>query len=204
MRKLAIALGVAAAVLFAGGVAWKADAMTWRSGTSISRLRQRTIRRSRRPLVMDGAGTAHRDSPGVVARGGAGAGLAKFMRHERPLGPPTLLEAASRGGLLLCEGVGTSAVLPCHGARNFNTLRFTARVRITETRAAGKTEAGMESVRRRLRHDELAFSSVCLRARSGLAQAARGGDGLLGRRSRGAARAIPRPYERRSEHRAVS
>ena len=31
-----------------------------------------------------------------------------------------------------------------------------------------KDEAGMESVRRRLRHDELAFSSVCLRARSGL------------------------------------
>jgi hypothetical protein len=33
MRKLAIALGVTAAVLFAGGVAWKADATTWRSGT---------------------------------------------------------------------------------------------------------------------------------------------------------------------------
>jgi hypothetical protein len=33
MRKLAIALGVAAAMLFAGGVAWKADATTWRTGT---------------------------------------------------------------------------------------------------------------------------------------------------------------------------
>jgi len=33
MRKLAIALGVSAAVLFAGGIAWKADATTWRSGT---------------------------------------------------------------------------------------------------------------------------------------------------------------------------
>jgi len=31
--QLAIALGVAAAVLFAGGVAWKADATTWRTGT---------------------------------------------------------------------------------------------------------------------------------------------------------------------------
>lgn len=61
-----------------------------------------------------------------------------------------------------------------------------------------------KSVRRRLRHDELAFSSFCLRAWSGLAQAARGGDGLLGRRPRGAARAIPGPYERRAEHRAVS
>lgn len=33
MRKLAIALGVTAAVLFAGGIAWKADATTWRTGT---------------------------------------------------------------------------------------------------------------------------------------------------------------------------
>ena len=32
MRKFAIALGIMAAVLFAG-VAWKADATTWRSGT---------------------------------------------------------------------------------------------------------------------------------------------------------------------------
>jgi hypothetical protein len=29
MRKLAIALGVAAAVVFAGGLAWKADAASW-------------------------------------------------------------------------------------------------------------------------------------------------------------------------------
>jgi hypothetical protein len=33
MRKLAIALGLTAALLLAGGVAWKADATTWRSGT---------------------------------------------------------------------------------------------------------------------------------------------------------------------------
>jgi hypothetical protein len=33
MRKLAIAVGVSAALLFAGGVAWKADATTWRTGT---------------------------------------------------------------------------------------------------------------------------------------------------------------------------
>jgi hypothetical protein len=33
MRKLAIALGVTAALLLGGGVAWKADATTWRSGT---------------------------------------------------------------------------------------------------------------------------------------------------------------------------
>ena len=33
MRKLAVALGVVAAVLFAGGIAWKANATTWRSGT---------------------------------------------------------------------------------------------------------------------------------------------------------------------------
>jgi hypothetical protein len=32
MRKFAIALGITAAVLFAG-VAWKVDATTWRSGT---------------------------------------------------------------------------------------------------------------------------------------------------------------------------
>ena len=36
MRKLAIALGVAAAVLFAGGVAWKADAMTCGKATHAS------------------------------------------------------------------------------------------------------------------------------------------------------------------------
>ena len=33
MRKLAIALSVLAAVAFAGGVAWKAEATTWKSGT---------------------------------------------------------------------------------------------------------------------------------------------------------------------------
>ena len=33
MRRLAIALGVSAAMLVAGGIAWKADATTWRSGT---------------------------------------------------------------------------------------------------------------------------------------------------------------------------
>ena len=67
------------------------DVEIWHAQSSV----RRTIRRSRRPLVVDGNGTVHLDSPGVVARGGAGAGLAKFMRHERPLGPPTLLEAAS-------------------------------------------------------------------------------------------------------------
>jgi hypothetical protein len=34
MRKLAIALGVTAAVALAGGFAWNADAASWRSGTS--------------------------------------------------------------------------------------------------------------------------------------------------------------------------
>ena len=34
MRKLAIALGVTAAVALAGGLAWKAEALTWRSGTA--------------------------------------------------------------------------------------------------------------------------------------------------------------------------
>jgi hypothetical protein len=33
MRKLAIAIGVSVTMLLAGGMAWKADAMTWRSGT---------------------------------------------------------------------------------------------------------------------------------------------------------------------------
>lgn len=33
MRKLAIALSVSAALLFAGGTAWKADAASWRAGT---------------------------------------------------------------------------------------------------------------------------------------------------------------------------
>ena len=34
MRKLAVAIGLAAAVLLAGGVAWKAEALTWNSATS--------------------------------------------------------------------------------------------------------------------------------------------------------------------------
>lgn len=34
MRKLIFALGVTAAMLLAGGLAWKADAMTWSSATS--------------------------------------------------------------------------------------------------------------------------------------------------------------------------
>jgi hypothetical protein len=34
MRKLTLALGVTAAMLLAGGLAWKADAMTWSSATS--------------------------------------------------------------------------------------------------------------------------------------------------------------------------
>ena len=33
MRRLAFALGVSAVMLVAGGIAWKAEAMTWRSGT---------------------------------------------------------------------------------------------------------------------------------------------------------------------------
>src|SRR5262245_48974112 len=33
MRELAVALGVSLAVLLAGGIAWKADATTWRWGT---------------------------------------------------------------------------------------------------------------------------------------------------------------------------
>jgi len=33
MRKLAIALGVAAAMILAGGLAWKAEATNFRSGT---------------------------------------------------------------------------------------------------------------------------------------------------------------------------
>ena len=33
MHKLTIALGSSAGLLLAGGMAWKADAMTWRSGT---------------------------------------------------------------------------------------------------------------------------------------------------------------------------
>src|SRR5262245_3413397 len=33
MRKFAIALGVTAALVSAGGLAWQADATTWRSGT---------------------------------------------------------------------------------------------------------------------------------------------------------------------------
>jgi hypothetical protein len=57
---------------------------------------------------------------------------------------------------------------------------------------------------KRLRHDELTFSSVCLRTRCGLAQAARSGYGLLGRGSCGATRAIPRAYERCAEYRLVS
>ncbi len=33
MRKLAVAIGLAAAVLLAGGIAWKAEALTWNSAT---------------------------------------------------------------------------------------------------------------------------------------------------------------------------
>ena len=33
MRKFAVAIGLAAAVLLAGGVAWQAEAAGWRSGT---------------------------------------------------------------------------------------------------------------------------------------------------------------------------
>lgn len=33
MQKLAVALGLSAVVLLAGGLAWKADAASWRSGT---------------------------------------------------------------------------------------------------------------------------------------------------------------------------
>jgi hypothetical protein len=33
MRKLAIAMSMSAALLFVGGIAWKADATTWRSET---------------------------------------------------------------------------------------------------------------------------------------------------------------------------
>jgi hypothetical protein len=59
MRKFAIALGIMAAVLFAG-VAWKADATTWRSGTLNLPAQPKTIHRSRILPAMDGAAIAPR------------------------------------------------------------------------------------------------------------------------------------------------
>ena len=67
MRKLAIALGVTAAVLFAGGVAWKADATTWTSGT----LNLPSAAKNYSPIETTAcrgwAVTARRDSTGGVA-----------------------------------------------------------------------------------------------------------------------------------------
>ena len=163
----------------------------------------KTILPLRRPPVTAGDRIALRDVIGLRSVTVLVRALLSALAFKRPCAashwrPPR--EAAScfargsaRAPFFLAMAPGIS--IPCE-------LRLACES--PKTRAAGKTEAGMESVRRRLRHDELAFSSVCLRARSGLAQATRGGDGLLGRRSRGAARAIPRPYERRFEHRAVS
>ena len=50
MRKLAIALGVTAAMLLAGSCAWKADATTLSSGT-VNLPRARTTRRSRKRVA---------------------------------------------------------------------------------------------------------------------------------------------------------
>ncbi len=79
MRKFAIALGIMAAVLFAG-VAWKADATTWRSGTLDLPAQPKTIHRSRILPAMDGAAIAPQVSTGSVGRPAAGACAVRVMR----------------------------------------------------------------------------------------------------------------------------
>src|SRR5215510_2807096 len=76
MRELAVALVVSLAVLLAGGIAWKADATTWRWGTLNLPGSRRIIRRSRRLPASAGGGIARQDSLGAADRRVAGAGPA--------------------------------------------------------------------------------------------------------------------------------
>jgi hypothetical protein len=155
---------------------------------------------------MVGDAIARRDIRGGAARTNASAGPATRTTSFSGASVRQVFEAASRGGLLLFGAAATwlaGFVLATAPEISITCgLRLGANHRDSRDRKDWKP--AWKSVRRRLRHDELAFSSFCLRAWSGLAQAAWGGDGLLGRRPRGAARAIPGPYERRAEHRAVS
>ena len=79
MRKFAIALGIMAAVLFAG-VAWKADATTWRSGT----LNLPSAAKNYSPIENTACYGWGRHCPqvstGSVGRAAAGASAVRVMR----------------------------------------------------------------------------------------------------------------------------
>jgi hypothetical protein len=78
MRKLAIALGVTAAGVFAGSLAWKAGATTLSSGAIQLPSAQRTIRPSKRLVAGCGAGVVGAGIRSAV-RWGAGAFPANLM-----------------------------------------------------------------------------------------------------------------------------
>lgn len=77
MRKFAIALGMTAAVLFAG-VAWKADATTWRSGTLNLPSAAKNYSPIENTACYGWAAIARQVSTGSVARAAAGARAASL------------------------------------------------------------------------------------------------------------------------------
>jgi len=130
MRKLALALGVSAAVLFAGGIAWKADATTWRSGTLNLPSAAKNYSPIEKTACGGWGGTARRDTPGVAAHIGAGAGLASLTRGRRATARDIHSRPPRVGGLVFSLGIGekmdrTTFLLA--SARDFNNLRFTVR-----------------------------------------------------------------------------
>jgi hypothetical protein len=119
MRKLAIALGMTAAVVFAGSLAWKADATTLSSGAihlpsaakNYSPVEKTGCRRPR--LVRIALGAAHCVA-GVYPAG-----------NLTLIGANASFEAATIGGLLHFRGQ-PSRRAPLFGlvrALNFNTFR---------------------------------------------------------------------------------
>jgi hypothetical protein len=116
MRKLAVALAVSAAVLFAGGVAWKADAATW-TGT----LNLPSAAKNYSPIeTTAGAGIARLAIPGVAVRSDAGAGPVSLVQSDSR-------EAAAIGGLAVLgrERGKLSPRLGFASPRDSNNLRFT-------------------------------------------------------------------------------
>ena len=134
---------------------------------------------------MDGPDTARR----IAAPAAAGACAARVMNGADKRRFTKSIEAAELGGLDFLRS--REPVFTLVSVGNFNTLHVVIRSS-WRSNIDGK---GKRLPLKRLRHDELTFSSVCLRTRCGLAQAARSGYGLLGRGSCGATRAISRAYE---------
>jgi hypothetical protein len=178
--------------LLAGGIAWKAEATTWRSGT----LNLPGVTKNYSPIEKAGCWGWGRCPPGFrwrADRTAAGAGPASspaasfdYLRGRR-----------FAGGLVsVSGGLGTALALAI--PRNFHK----APTRLGANHGEPAARQGIRFIGEAA-HDEPALCSLRLRTRRGLAQAARGRARVLDRGARDLARPVPRSLRRRSQHRAL-